>query len=297
MQNDSAAKRSGNLRQADGAVEQTEVSTHIAAGERIGEQREWQCQHCSPSAANEQERNEQHVLVVNEQCADESRCAKQKADDVRCLERFEARNHHCPNHRAHGLNGKEHAHPVLGDVACGVFAGDGPVDVFGDGTMGVGPHIEECSPAEELHQTDGPECRRRFSKQLDEAFAFLGFSFSLFDAMIFGIFFRRIFFYLGGGVDYTQNQYCRAGIEAEDDRVGHHASRGSVFHTEVGEHVREQETHQRAGVAKERLDAVGFGFLLLVDHVAHHHLEWLHGNVDAGVEEHEREQPENHGSR
>ena len=28
-------------------------------------------------------------------------------------------------------------------------------------------------------------------------------------------------------------------------------------------------------------------FLLLVHHIAHHHLKWLHGNIDRSIQEHE----------
>ena len=42
------------------------------------------------------------------------------------------------------------------------------------------------------------------------------------------------------------------------------------------------------------MDTISRTFLLLIDHIAHHHLKRLHRDIDRGVEEHQREQAEPH---
>ena len=70
---------------------------------------------------------------------------------------------------------------------------------------------------------------------------------------------------------------------------------GRVANFKPSEYKREEEPHKATGITEERLDGVGFGLLLFVDHVAHHHLERLHGDVDARVEKHQRDEAKHHG--
>ena len=56
-----------NLRNADGAVKQAEVGTHVTiALQGIGNEGERHSQHGSPSTADEQEGHELQILVVQE---------------------------------------------------------------------------------------------------------------------------------------------------------------------------------------------------------------------------------------
>ena len=66
MEDESSKAGSHNLGHTDGAVEETQVSTHMSTFQRVGEQGEWQCQHRRPSTSDEDEGNEEHVLVVDE---------------------------------------------------------------------------------------------------------------------------------------------------------------------------------------------------------------------------------------
>ena len=45
------------------------------------------------------------------------------------------------------------------------------------------------------------------------------------------------------------------------------------------------------------MDAVSFCFLLFIHHIAHQHLERLHGHIDARVEQHEHDEAEEHHRR
>ena len=101
---------------------------------------------------------------------------------------------------------------------------------------------------------------------------------------------------MADGVDDTQDEDGGAHIEGPLHAVGHNALGSHIGNTDGGEQEREDVAHQRACIAQERLDRVGFGLLFLVDHVAHHHLEGLHGHVDARVKEHEGNQAEGHGA-
>ena len=81
-----------NLRYADGAVEKAEIRAHMATLERIGEDREGQCQHSSPGCTNEQERSKESVLVVDEVGGDEADAAHDERDGVGYLIALEARD-------------------------------------------------------------------------------------------------------------------------------------------------------------------------------------------------------------
>ena len=105
----------------------------------------------------------------------------------------------------------------------------------------------------------------------------------------------RHFLHAEEGVQHAQDEDGSAAVEAPDDAVRHHALGGGVGNAYPGEEDGEQVAQQGTGVAQEALDAVGGGFLALVYHVSHHHFEGLHGNVDGGIQENEREQAEPHG--
>ena len=233
---------------------------------------------------------------MNENSADETDSAEQQTNHIRHLERAEVRDNHSPDNRANSLHGEDHAHPVFRHIGSGFTDRNFPMHIGSYGAVSVGPHKKESRPTEELHQSYSPESRRSLDEQLNYAFA-LFIRFFLGDTVIFGIFGRRIFLNLESGVNHAENQDSRTCIEAEDNRIAYHAGRSSILDADVGEHIREKVSHERAGVAEERLDAIGLSLLFLVDHVAHHHLEGLHGNVDACVEEHKGEQTEKHSSR
>ena len=115
--------------------------------------------------------------------------------------------------------------------------------------------------------------------------------------MVFGILLRRHLLYFHGSVDDAEYQYGRSDVERVDYRVGDYAFGRNVAYADEREEEREYVSDQRAGVAEETLYGVGEAFLLLVYHVAHEHLEGLHGHVDACVEEHERHEAEHHCGR
>ena len=234
--------------------------------------------------------------------------AQHKAGDVGGLEVPETGDERRPDDRAHGLHGKQHAHPVAGSlIAFRRHLGGAPA-VGGHRAVRIGPHEQERRPAEELHQPHRPERRRRMGQQLHEArvaalllrtqtFPLAADLLPLFllHAVELGILLRVHLLHLGEGEQHAQDEQRGTRVEAPLHRVGHHTLGGGVAQPYPREEDGEQIAEQRAGVAEERLYRVGRGLLLLVHHVAHHHLERLHGHVDAGVEEDEREQPEPHG--
>ena len=231
---------------------------------------------------------------MDEHDGSESGRSCQEADDVCKLEVLEAGYHEGPEYGTHGLNGEENAHPV----ACGLIIGRrhvcGAPAVLGDGAVGVGPHVEERRPAEELHQADGPEGLGGLHKKFEQA---LGLVFRLcgVDAVELGILLRRHFLDLDEGVEDADYEYGGSAVEAVYDAVRHHSLGGGVGDSYPGEENGEEVADQRACVAEETLDAVGLRLLLLAYHVAHHHLERLHGHVDGGIQEDEGEEAEPHG--
>ena len=115
--------------------------------------------------------------------------------------------------------------------------------------------------------------------------------------MVLSIFLRWHFLYLGCRVDDTEDENGRTDIKGIDHGVGDDSQRRLVGDAQQGEEVGEDVARNGTGVAEERLYGVGERLLLLVDHVAHQHLERLHGHVDARVEKHQREQSEYHCRR
>ncbi len=232
---------------------------------------------------------------MDEHHARESGGTGKQAHDVCELEVTEARDDEGPEDGADRLYGEQHAHPV----ACGLVFGrcdiGGAPAVAGYGAVGVGPHIEECRPAEELHQAHGPEGLGGLDEELQQAFAFLVFRLGGVYPVELRILLGRHLLDLEEGVEYARDEDGGSEVETVYYAVGDDSLGGGVGDSYPGEEDGEEVAHQAAGVAQEALDAVGGGFLLLAYHVADHHLEWLHGHVDGGVKEDEREEAEPHG--
>lgn len=55
---------------------------------------------------------------------------------------------------------------------------------------------------------------------------------------------------------------------------------GIIAESDIGHQERKCKTDHLTEVAEEALDGIGCAFLLLVDDVADHHLERLHGHVE-----------------
>ena len=104
-----------------------------------------------------------------------------------------------------------------------------------------------------------------------------------------------VFLDLGRGENHAQDKDGRTDVECPLHRVGHLTLFSHIGHAYGSKDEREKVAHDGTGVAQEALDGVGFGFLFLVDHIAHHHLEGLHGHVDTSVKQHEHHGTENHG--
>ena len=110
--------------------------------------------------------------------------------------------------------------------------------------------------------------------------------------MILSIFLWRHLLDLAGSIEHAQYQDECTDIERPDDRVRNNALRGHIAETDGREDEGEQKAHHGTSITEERLDAVGLGLLFFVDHIAHQHLERLHGHIDAGIEQHQGYQSE-----
>ena len=107
---------------------------------------------------------------------------------------------------------------------------------------------------------------------------------------------RCVFLHLHRCVDNAKDKDSSSDIERPFHGVGYNARGGYAGYSNGREQVREHIPHKTTSIAKERLDTISLGFLLLVHHVAHHHLEWLHRHIDTGVEKHQRDESEGHGT-
>ena len=107
------------------------------------------------------------------------------------------------------------------------------------------------------------------------------------DAVVFGIELGRIFLYLQRGVNNAKDKDGRADVEGVDDRIWYHPLGRDVADAYGREDEREEVTRQASGVAQETLYGIGQPLLFLVHQVAYHHLEGLHGHVDACVQQHQ----------
>ena len=233
---------------------------------------------------------------MNEIDGNETCCAYEQTHHVGDAERLELREHDSPKNGTHRLRGENHAHPVSGGlVARGCRVGSIPA-VGGYGAVAVGPHIHECRPAEELHQSNCPEGAWSVEKQLYQTLLALALS-TLglrVDAVEFGVLLRIHFLHFQEGIEHADDEYGGAAIEAPHHGWRDDALRGGVCDSYPGKENREEVANQAACVAEQRLDGVGLGLLLLTYHISNHHLERLHGHVDGGVEEDQGEEAEPH---
>ena len=104
-----------NLRNTDGAVEETEIHAHVSVALKgIGDDGKWQCKHGCPCATDHEIGHEEQVLVVDEWNHDEAHTANHETETIGYLAVIDLRDDHCPKDTADGLYGEEHAHPVAG---------------------------------------------------------------------------------------------------------------------------------------------------------------------------------------
>ena len=100
------------MRNANGAVEESKISTHMSTFQGVGEDGEWECQHGCPSTSDEQEGNEERILVVEEIDGDETDASENETQAVDELTTLEQWNDDCPKHGTDSLNCEKDAHPV-----------------------------------------------------------------------------------------------------------------------------------------------------------------------------------------
>ena len=96
------------------------------------------------------------------------------------------------------------------------------------------------------------------------------------------------------GIERAEDKNRRARVERPFHRIGNDTLRGLIGDADPGKENRKEVTYHRSGVTERGLNCIGCTLLLLVDHIAHHHLEGLHGDVDTRIKEHEAEQAEPH---
>lgn len=150
-----AAGGCGNdLRQAYRAVEQAKHCAHAAAALKgVGHKGEGHGQHGCPGKTDENEGHKEQIgigAIGHQGKADGS---DEQTQGIGCLGALELGKHESPAHAAHGLHGKEHTHPVAGVLIGAARGVEGVPHGVANGAASVGPHVEECRPAEELHQS------------------------------------------------------------------------------------------------------------------------------------------------
>ena len=232
---------------------------------------------------------------MDEEQAGESHRTDEQAHHVCGLDVPELRDHKCPEDGTAGLHGEYHAYPVACVLIClGGRVGHSAPAVIGQGAVGIGPHVEERRPAEELHEADGPEGLRGLHQQFHEAFLGLLLLFFEVDPVELGILLRGHFPHLDEGVHHTGYEDGGTHVEGSLHRIRHHSLGSFVGYAYPGEEDGQEIAHEASGVAEEALDGISLGLLFFGDHVSNHHLEGLHGHVDAGIQEDEAEQAEPH---
>lgn len=132
-QNPAAGDCGYNLRQTDGAVEQAEICADVAALQRVCKDGKRPCKHSGPGATYQQEGYEQQILVGNQAGEHEAYTAQDEREGVREFAGAEAGENYSPEHRAHGLYGKEDTYPVARFV---ILLGRG-VEVFVSAVRGL----------------------------------------------------------------------------------------------------------------------------------------------------------------
>ena len=138
---------SNNLWDADGAVEQSQISSHVTVAlQCIGDEGKWHRQHSSPRTANHEEGNELQILVVDIRNHAETNGSDNQTDRIGQLRVLEMRQQGSPYNGAHSLDSKEDARPVaclLEGLARGI---SGIPHHLSDRARRVVPHIEHRSP-------------------------------------------------------------------------------------------------------------------------------------------------------
>lgn len=81
--------------------------------------------------------------------------------------------------------------------------------------------------------------------------------------------------------------YQCADVERIDDRVGNNTFGSNITDADGGKNKREKISCQTAGITEKTLNGVSQSFLFFIHHIAHHHLEGLHGHIDRGIKEHQ----------
>ena len=143
-EDETTTKGSHNLRDADGTVEEAQIGPHVTVSlQGIRHEGERHGKHGSPGAADEQERNELHILVVDERNHGKADSTQQQTQGIGCLGVLEARQNGCPDDTAHGLDGKQDAHPVTSRLERLTGRIGGVPNGLGNGSRTVVPHIEE----------------------------------------------------------------------------------------------------------------------------------------------------------
>ena len=302
-QDNSTADGSHNLRDTDGSVKQTEISTHVTISlQSIGNKGERHRQHGCPTGTNHQERNKLQILVMQERYQGKTHTTDNQTDSVCHLRILKLRENDSPDNTTYRLYGKENAHPVACLLKCfRSRVGRIPYG-FSDGSRRIIPEIKETSPAEELNQSHLPEGRWRLAEQSNPTgLVFRSLSIRILHTSLFTLRFiiLRILLWipllhLHRGVDNTENQDSRTDIERPDDRIRNHTLLSIILDTEEGKEEWEDISSYRTGIAEETLDRVSLCLLFFIYHIAYQHLERLHRHVDARIEEHQRYQSEEH---
>ena len=82
VEQSSSDKGGGDLRYTDGSVEQSQVSPHVFARNRIGQDSERHGKHGGPGTADQQIRDEQQIFVVEEQGGYETDATQYEAQGI-----------------------------------------------------------------------------------------------------------------------------------------------------------------------------------------------------------------------
>ena len=97
VEQSSSDKGGGDLRYTDGSVEQSQVSPHVFARNRIGQDSERHGKHGGPGTADQQIRDEQQIFVVEEQGGYETDATQYEAKGIGLFACLEQRQYHSPD--------------------------------------------------------------------------------------------------------------------------------------------------------------------------------------------------------
>ena len=87
-------------------------------------------------------------------------------------------------------------------------------------------------------------------------------------------------------LEHTEDKDSGTDVERPSYSIWNLTLRSHALNAKPSEDVWEEIAHERTSVAQEALDRVCLGLLLVVNHIADHHLERLHRHIDRGIEEH-----------